>query len=545
MALSAPHWVKKGTAESNSLNSWSPFSLQNAVRLAAGRALSGEGYLGQSNWSSKEGLRDTVFMMEYWEEEKKKLEQKLRESRPHVLFIGAMTLAFPGAIQVARLAKEILGEEVLIVLGGKHSNETFFEERKSQSEPQTSEVKALKNTKGSPLSLIESGKIDNIFDLVCSGSSEELIATIAERVGELVAQGLNPREVRSEIESLVKVIPGDWRAGWVESGGIKQFQSNKIPINFNEMPIPAELFGINGKFEVYGRDLTAHAFSDTSPGCVFDCFFCSERNTLNGPLHDREHSADRLFRQLKAIKDVANKENSTDSVSVFVEDSTLLNIGKNPTQLYRLADLMRAESFKISFGGQFTIDQILDPEIQEAILVLKEFGLSYVFLGIETGDNEIAKQMSKNLEKDSGWTDKNEQAMFFLQEAGINCGAAVLLGLGENQETRVEQLDRIKDWQRRFGQPVVVSLNLATIHPSRDEGLDEEFIEWGTPADSPYLEMFQKIFGEASTRYAIDKEHLPSLSELAEIKEKYRELELHQENRSEPISILENKTKFN
>lgn len=540
MALSAPHWVKKVATKSNTLNSWSPFSLQNAVRLAAEKAQKGEGFLGQSNWSTKEGLRDTVFMMEYWEDEKISLENKLRELRPNILFIGAMTLAFPGAIEVAQLAKETLGENVFIVLGGKHANETFFEEKRHGQSNETT----LRNTEGSPLGLMGRGKIGNIFDLVCSGSSEELIAAISEKIGQLIAEGKHPTEVRSELESFVKTVRGNWRAGWVEGGEIRQFQSNKIPLDYSEMPIPVELFGISGKFEVYGTELTAHAFSDTSPGCVFDCFFCSERSSINGPLNDRDHSANRLFRQLKSIKQVAIKENSTDSVSVFVEDSTLLDVGRNPDQLYLLAELMKGEDFAINFGGQFTIDQLLDVEIQKAILELRKVGLSYVFLGIETGDEEIARQMSKNIDKKTDWADKNEQAMAFLKEAGIKCGAAVLFGLGENQETRTKQLDRIKEWQQKYGEPSVVSLNLATIHPNQDQGLEEDFTEWGTPADSPHLQMFQEIFGEASLRYAVDKNNLPSMSELNEIKERYRELELHQESSHELRPVQENKVKL-
>lgn len=538
MALSAPHWVKRATKESVSLNSRSPFSLQNAVRLMASRALSGEGYLGRSNWSKKGDLRDSVFLMEYWEDERLSLEQKLREARPDILLISAMTLAFPGAVEAAKLAKEILGEDVFIVLGGKHANETFFEGEKIISptkEKGTPDSNSrIRNAKGSPLRLMEDGKIGPIFDLVCSGSCEELVVAISEKIGELRAQNKSSKEIYREIELFTKIVKGDWRAGWVENGETKGFQSSKIPIDYIEMPIPAEIFGMEGNFEVYKTKITAHAYSDTSPGCVFDCFFCSERYSINGPLQDKNHAADRLLRQLKAIKDTALNENHTESVSAFVEDSTFLNIGKNPAQLYRLAELMKRDGFTIAFGGQFTVDELLDPEIQKALITLKDVGLSYVFTGMETEDEEIAKEMSKNLHKKTeSWVSRNEQAVAFLREAGIKYGVAVLFGLGENQEIRLRQLDQIKEWQREYGQPLVVSLNLATIHPLQEGGGEEDFTEWGTAKDSPYLEVFQKLFGEASERYAIHKEHLPTIEELGEIEKKYWELELNQEIRRE------------
>jgi len=534
MALSAPHWVKRASRETFSLNSESPFSLQNAVRLAAGKALSGEGYLGKSNWSSKDDLRRSVFLMQYWQDEKADLEQKLREIRPNILFIGAMTLSFPGAIEVAKLAKRILGENVFIVIGGKHANETFFEYKDGKNDDGKN-VNII-NTEGSPLRLMADKKIEPpVFDLVCSGPSEEIIAAISEKIGELLAQNKNSKEIYRDIELFAETVKGDWRAGWVENGEIKQFQSKKIPIDYDEMPIPAEIFGIKGKFKIYKEEeITAHAFSDTSPGCTFDCFFCSERFSINGPLQDKKHAADRLLRQFKAIKNTAVKENHTEAVSVFVEDSTLLNVGRNPDQLKRLAELMKSENFKITFGGQFTVDQLLDPRIQEGLLELKEVGLSYIFTGMETEDEAVAKKMSKNIGKESGsWVSRNERVVAFLKSAGIKYGIAVLLGLGENQETRLKQLDQIEEWQKRYGEPSFVSLNLATTHPIREEDQKENFVEWGTAEDSPYLEVFQRIFGEASEKYAVDKKQLPTVEELCEIEEEYWKLESNQEVRRE------------
>src|SRR3989338_4332189 len=92
MALSAPHWVKRVTTESTCLTSRTPFSLQNAIRCAVAQALKHEDDpLGHSNWASRRGLDDSVFLMEYWEDEKQALQKKIEVIRPDILFIGAMT----------------------------------------------------------------------------------------------------------------------------------------------------------------------------------------------------------------------------------------------------------------------------------------------------------------------------------------------------------------------------------------------------------------------------------------------------------------------
>lgn len=534
MAVSAPHWIKKTTDESVTLNSLTPFSLQNALRLAGDVGIKKEGYIGQSNWNSKKGIRDSVFLMEYLNDEKLNFEKYIRENRPNVLFIGAMTLSFPGAIALAKIAKDILGENIFVVIGGKHINETFFD---SGSE--------IINTEGSPLKLMEDGKIEKIFDLVCSGESEEIVAQILEKVGKSLSENIPFTQICKELESFVEGAKGKWRVGFLEDGKIKTIKSLGVPIDYNMMPVPAEIFGIKGNFKIFNTELTAHAFSDTSPGCVFNCFFCSERSSVNGTLQDKHNSAERLFKQFKAIKKTAQEENFTDSISVFVEDSTLLGSARNAEQLKKLASLMKEENFKIKFGAQFTVDQILNSDIQEALLELKEVGLDYVFTGFETEDEDIAKKMSKNLDKHGeSWGRRNENVVSFLQNSGIKYGVAVLFGLGETQETRIEQLDQIKEWQEKYKSPSVVSLNLATIHPLQNQEMKEDFTEWGDNEDSGYMEIFQKLFGEASFRYRVDKINFPNISDLHEIESKYKNLELDQEIRREISQEIRSEIKF-
>lgn len=540
MALSAPHWEKRAAEMCAGLTSRTPFSLQNAIRVAARRALDGAGALGRSNWASAKGLGESVLLMEYWEEEKRMLEEKLRDIHPDLLFIGAMTPSFPGAVEVARLAKEVL-RDVFVVLGGKHVNETFFvhERDRLTLDPH------IRHARGSPLRLMQEGKIDPVFDLVCAGRCEELIAAIAERIGDVILHDKNPKETYGELGSMTRTVSGEWLAGWVKNGEIIASRSTGLPMDVDALPVPAETFGISGKFDVFGTAHTAHAFSESSLGCTFNCFFCSERRSINGQPRNPETAADRLLKQFKAIKQSALVQHDAASVSVFVEDSTFLGVDAKPDQLLRLAALMRAECFSIPFGGQFTVDQLLHPAIQRALVELKKVGLTYVFTGMETADEDRARAMSKNKRTGESWVHRNEQVIQFLQSIGVQYGIAVLFGLGEDQPTRLGQLTMIKDWQEQYGLPSVVSLNLATAHPlQRADGKEEDFTEWGVATDSPYLPILQRIFSESSERYPYAGRPLPTLDELREIEEQYRTLTLRQEVRGNAAERYDEHTMF-
>ncbi len=519
MAVSAPHWIRRAVPHSMGLNSRTPFSLQNAIRIAAKNALDGTGALGKSNWADKKSLRESVTLMNYWIDQRADYEKMLRRIRPNVLFLGAMTPSFPGAIEVAKSAKEILNEDVFILLGGKHVNETLFEDKQG----------TMHHAKDSPVRLMQEGKIPDVFDMVCAGRCEDMIAHIAERICSLLMEGTSSREIYEEMDRIAKKAKGDWRAGWIMDGVRHTVRSLKIPLDTNELPIPAEIFGIEDRFDIFDTKLTAHAFSDTSAGCVFDCFFCSERSTVNGRPHKPNTAADRLFRQFKAIKHTACTEHTTASISAFVEDSTLLGTGKKPDQLLQLATLMKKEDFSMPFGGQFTVDQLLDTEIQQAIIELRSVGLSYVFCGMETADESVAGTMSKNVHKKESWIKRNERVIAFLKHAELQYGVAVLFGLGENQEKRISQLNQIKQWQDTYCLPSVVSLNLATKHPlQQDDGSEEDFTAWGVTVDSPYIEVFQRVFSESSVQHALYPALLPTIEELLEIEHLYKRLTLKQ-----------------
>ena len=215
---------------------------------------------------------------------------------------------------------------------------------------------------------------------------------------------------------------------------------------------------------------------------------------------------------------------------------------------------MRNPVLKFSYGGKFTIDQILSCEnglklmnsnaasgrgiklgrkicflvlAQQAVgnkplRRLKPLGLDCIFIGLETFDPVEIGGMSKDVgHKKQSWVNRCEGALSFLHETGIKCGAAVLFGLGETQKSRLSLFDQVKDWRMRYSAPSPVSMNWAVQHPlaSQEMAGNYDYTEWGTP-EGPYLEIFHN-FGEASLLYPIHGVRTPSLEELKEIYTRY------------------------
>lgn len=423
-----------------------------------------------------------------------------------------MSLCLPGAVACAKKAKEMFGEEICVVLGGRHASETIY----------LTQDGIVKHHPGSPLRLMAEGYIDRVFDLVVSGEGEHIIASIGKIIADLNQRKIPSAKISDYLQK-VSQTPGRWIIGWVDKQKkIYTIEGRSGHFDRNYLPSPVEMFGVNSMFNVFPGRLTAHVFSDISSGCVYDCAFCSERRSVTGPLVQLDTAADRLFRQLKAAVNVIQRDSPSFGASAFVEDSTILAGFNNA--LNRLAKLLAEENLNLCFGGQFTIDQILSRV--EIIKNLKSVGLDYIFIGMETLEPKSVGGFSKDIKSvEDSWLRRTEKVLDILSSLKIQCGFALLFGLGETHDSRMKLLSQIKKWQENYGIPDPISLNWAVQHPLRgnDGGTGYRYTEWGIPPSNPYLEAFRD-FGEASILYPLAGQNPPTLEEIKEIVAYYREL---------------------
>jgi len=506
IAVSAPEYPY-GRLNSKSLTSRDPVSLYNAGRYAAFLADSRIGCWGDSNWAaSRKNRKQNFLLMNSLAEDLSYYEELLAREGPNLLLIGAMTVCLPGAIECARVAREMFGEEILIVLGGRHVNETMF---------LTKDRSEVKHHNGSPLLLMLKGKIGKLFDLVIAGEGEFIIAKLGEIVDRVSSkQPLTESVFRNinEDESELRRVPGMWTLGSVKSGKIKTIISDGIPIDKDKLPSPVSMFGVSSGFAVFENALTGHAFSDIGPGCIYDCGFCSERNSVCGPLQQLETSSNRLYRQLADIKRVIAEDAPGFKASAFVEDSIML--AGLTSQLSKLAEMLRSHPLDLKFGGQLTVDLAIKQK--KLLEELRPLGLEYLFIGLETLDPRAVGGMNKDVNK-RNWIKRAQTVIEEMAKLDFSIGLSVLFGLGENQKHRLSLIRQISRWQEVFGNPKVVSFNWAVQHPlqGNDNGCGYDYIGWGINS-SEYLEAL-KDYGEASIIYSLANIKAPALSELAEI----------------------------
>ncbi len=549
LAVSAPQWpARPANTKILSFTAKTPFSLQNAVRQAAGFAQNkSNAAWADSNWTTQRECQESVLLLEFMDEAQTQLQLILPNLRPSILLIGAMTLGLPGAVEIAKLARALLGEQCLIVLGGKHTNETFRQIK--------SDVVMLESC---PLNLMKRGAISlvsniPIFDIVFSGEGEEFITVLGEVVYGLTEENLSPRVALSRMSEL-KRARGSWLAGWLDQEQTSVISSIGMPLDFNIIPTAPAVFGIQSKFDIFNNVLTGHAYSDMGRGCRYNCFFCSERSEINGKLNFGNIFLDPVHRLVEHFEDiwVSGGAGNNGSVAAFVEDSILL--GGHVNLIQQLIDLLRIkiEGKKLSnfqFGCQLTVSDIATLHKRNLLKPLSEVGCTYVAFGMETINEGVASKMSKHHRKGL-WSDASREALSNLANSKIRSGVFVLWGIGETQLERQHQIEQLSHWKAEFGEPSAIGLNWATLHPGANSGVGNQlvanedhepfwatspfenslkrplpnFLEWGTTEESQLLPLAVELFGEIAEKYSFYYDvKLPIKSDLEKLKEVYIE----------------------
>jgi radical SAM superfamily enzyme YgiQ (UPF0313 family) len=461
---------------------------------------------------------DSIGMADDWPQAEVWLGEHLHRYQPNLVLIGAMSISFRGALEAARIIRASAYSKALVVLGGKHVTETMWIK---DDQP------CIQN--GAPIHRDEA----HSFDLFVSGDGEDVVAELGESLAEAMAiKKLGPERAALTMELAEKRLldaRGDWAIFWRDHGTLKWLRGRGLNLRPDDYPLVYDAYPIDAHFPVLERPFTAHAYSYTGRGCLFRCFFCSESADINGPIRGLENAGRRLATQMSRLETIA-LASGTSPLSVFVEDSILLQGA--PGALRQFSEEMCRLTPDVKFGGQFTIDMLLDPVRQEYICKLARQGLSYVFIGLETMEDTIAAAMSKNhprgrQNKLTSWLSRFERAMQFLITNNIKVGISLLFGLGEGQNSRLAVLQQLKAWQNSLGEPRIVSLNWAVKHPMREllHPTLTDYTQWPVDPADPRLSIIQRLFSEASTHFCMAGVDMASFSDLRQIEAVFLQLQ--------------------
>lgn len=219
---------------------------------------------------------------------------------------------------------------------------------------------------------------------------------------------LSPESVRGhcdvlligELEAIAEELFADLEA----SNWKSEYVADKPSLDTSPLP----------RFHLYPNDRALSGCVQTSRGCPFECEFCDVIQYLGRA--QRHKSVEQILAELDVLYDIGYR-------AVFLADDNFTVYRKRAKSvLAALAEWNASRpSGPVAFHTQVSIDAARDPEIMQ---LCGEAGLTRVFIGIETPNEESLKETKK---RQNVGIDLVEQVQVFLDH-GISVTGGMIVG---------------------------------------------------------------------------------------------------------------------
>jgi radical SAM superfamily enzyme YgiQ (UPF0313 family) len=289
---------------------------------------------------------------------------------PQLIGITAMTSVYEAAQETATLLKAKLGRP--IVVGGPHA--TMFPERLLTESP--------------------------VLDYVVRGEGE---GTILELV-----QALDGRRDLSSIAGLTYRLHGD----------VVSNSDRELITDLDNLPFPARHLFALPRYNLRTPEGQPMITVLSSRGCPYNCSYCFKG--IVGRTY-RQRSPQNIAAELKMVIGDTGIRNF-----YFIDDLFTADVKR----LQALLDLLIAERLEIRWQCLGRVDRV-NPEILHRMYAA---GCRRIHYGIESGNPEVLKQISKGIK-----LDQVRQAVRWAKEAGIQVKGYFMLGLPGDTEATMQQ----------------------------------------------------------------------------------------------------------
>jgi anaerobic magnesium-protoporphyrin IX monomethyl ester cyclase len=322
-----------------------------------------------------------------------------------VVGVSADTARYSTSMKIARLAK---AAGATVVMGGPHVS--FFDE-----------------------DALRSGYVDYIIRNEGEYSFRSLLKYLSHEIPVEEVGGLS----------------------YLKDGEMARTLNMPFISDLDSLPFPArELLPLRSyKEKIDGRPMTTII---TSRGCPFNCNFCSS-SQFSG-VRWRPRSVDSLMKEIDLVYNTYGYRAIN-----FIDDNFTLN----PARASEIAERIIAGGYDLHWEAMSHVETVVkNPGM---VKVMAKSGLRWMFLGFESGSQEILNEYGKH-----STVEDAKRAVDILHENGVKIIGAFILGaLGDNPRTMSQTINLAK-----FLNPSRVQFSLLTPYPGTKlfEGVKEKLL---------------------------------------------------------------------
>ncbi len=230
-------------------------------------------------------------------------------------------------------------------------------------------------------------------DAACVGEGVE---TLAELVVRVAAGKLD----LSQVEGIA------WRG---PGGQVRVNPARRQLLPLDDYPAPSDSLDLFRPHPVDPAQSTPYPVAVLAGyGCPHDCSFCAQRRIHGGRV--RERSAESLFAEVQRLHRRGYRK------FAFVQE-TFLN---RADRVERFCALIQSANLAI----EWTVEARADQVSREQLARMRTAGLTFIQLGVETGDAELLRALGKSVTRE-----QVVQAIEWCRELGIHTAVYLLVGL--------------------------------------------------------------------------------------------------------------------
>ncbi|MCX5812312.1 MAG: radical SAM protein [Proteobacteria bacterium] len=311
---------------------------------------------------------------------------------PAVVGISAKSSTFTSVLRVAGIAKAI-NPEVVIVVGGPHPSALFSK----AFDPKWAKDNWAKG--------MEAG--GEVFcrdiDIFVVGEGEETIVALLDALERHKSPGRIRGIVYGNGEELIATLPGR-------------------PVkNLDVLPLPYQYAPhVLKDYEIYPLSAFSNIFA--TRGCPYHCLFCGSRNIWGRGVRFR--SPRNVVEEILYLRNIGIND-------IHFDDDTF---GVTTPYLQTLCRTIKSSCPGLSWSCEIHVNLVNDKNIS----IMKEAGCFMIQLGIESGNNEILKEVRKGFTIEEALVACN-----IIRNHGINLQTFFMAGFPQETEASLKDTAKV------------------------------------------------------------------------------------------------------